>query len=86
MRKIVAFALPAAEAAAPGLAEQVYLDALLTLQEAADEATTSLKTLQRARVNQWLDAVRFGERGWRVRRRQLRAWIDLGAPTKKARR
>jgi hypothetical protein len=73
---------PAAEAPA-SVNELVYLNTQLTLEEAAAEAAASLKTLQRAYVRGHLKIMPFGARGKRIRRRDLLAWLDAGAPTEK---
>lgn len=80
-RKVVVFTQPAMTAAPTGVAEMVYLNTLLKLPDACDEAGTSLKTLQRAYVNGRLKILPFGARGIRIRRRDLLEWVEAGAPT-----
>ena len=63
--------------------ELVYLNALLTLDEAAKEASCGLTSLQRARRYGHLHAIPFGSRGWRLVRRDLLAWRASGMPTQR---
>ena len=83
-RRVVALLKTPPDPEAPAsVAELVYLNTQLTLDEAAAEAAASLKTLQRAYVRGHLKIMPFGARGKRIRRRDLLAWLDAGAPTEK---
>ena len=84
MARKIAFSVPTtSDPATAGVAEMVYLNALLKLPDAVEETGASLKTLQRAYVNGRLRIMPFGARGIRIRRRDLLAWVEAGAPTDK---
>ena len=82
-RRVVALVKEPAADGPVSVNELVYLNTQLTLEEAAAEAAASLKTLQRAYVRGHLKIMPFGARGKRIRRRDLLAWLDAGAPTEK---
>src|SRR5262252_8809706 len=73
-RKLIAFTPPEEQEPA-GVAEMVYLNALLRLPDACRETGCSMKTLQRAYVHGRLKILPFGARGIRIRRRDLIAWV-----------
>ena len=79
-RGVVTFP-PATPEEPESVPQMVYLNTLLKLPEASEETGASLKTLQRAYVNGYLKTLPFGARGKRIRRRDLQAWVEAGAPT-----
>jgi hypothetical protein len=64
-------------------AAAAFDDARLTVKEAAEEAFVSEHTIRRAYVGGHLVIKRFGigARGIRIRRGDLRAWLDAGGQT-----
>ena len=82
-RRVLAVPQPIAVDAPTSVAELVFLNQVLTLPEACDEASCSLSTLQRAYVRGHLRIMPFGARGKRVRRRDLIAWVEAGCPTER---
>ena len=78
---LVAFTDRADQAATSAAA--AYAEARLTVEQAAEEAVVSVRTIRRAYVGGHLVIKRFGlgARAIRIRRGDLRAWMDAGGQT-----